>query len=159
MSEIIEKEEQMLSKEEFREKIMKIQDTMMDRDDCWTGDKLDEHCPLKHSYGDGLYVREIFMPKGTIIISKLHKKTHPYFVLKGKAFVATENGVVLIEAPYQGMTQAGTKRALYIHEDMTWITVHATDKTDLKEIEEEIISKNYEEFDLISKEVESCHGD
>lgn len=132
---------------EFRDKIMEVQEGMLSMEGSMIGEDLDKHCPLKHSYGDGCYIREIFMPKGTLIISKIHKKTHPYFVMKGKASVVTENGVEIIEAPYQGITKAGTKRALYIHEDMIWTTVHVTEETDLVKIEEEIISKDFEEYD------------
>lgn len=136
-----------LTKEEFRTKILKAQEDMKNLPNVFEGKALDELCPLEHSFGDGIYVRKIFMPKGTLIISKIHKFLHPYFVLTGKASVLTEKGIELIEAPYHGMTLPGTKRALFIHEDMIWITVHVTDKTDLKEIEKEIIAKDFDEFD------------
>lgn len=105
-------------------------------------------CPLKHTYVDGAYVREIFMPKGLLLTSKIHKVTHPYFILKGEVSVLTEEGTIRIKAPYYGVTQAGTKRLLYIHEDTQWVTVHVTDKKDLLEIEEEIISSSFEELDI-----------
>jgi hypothetical protein len=111
-------------------------------------------CPLKHSYGDGLYVREIFMSAGTFIISKIHKFNHPYFVLTGMADVITEDGITRIKAPYYGMTKAGTKRALFIIENMIWVTVHATKEKSLEIIEDEIISKNYKDFDeFLNKDI------
>lgn len=146
--------EQQLTRSEFRELIVSCEKELEKRSDSLIGQELDRHCPLKHSFGDGIYVREIFMPAGTVVISKIHKFTHPYFVLKGKVSVATEDGVVLIEAPYQGMTKAGTKRALYIHEDCIWITVHSTKFTDVKDIEDEIIAKNFDEFDLFTEGME-----
>ncbi|MCK5600849.1 hypothetical protein KAR91_03210 [Candidatus Pacearchaeota archaeon] len=132
---------------DFRKKIAATETGVLEMDGALQGKDIEKICPLVHSYGDGCYVRQIFMPKGTLIVSKLHKKTHPYFVMTGKASVATENGVEIIQAPYQGMTQAGTKRALYIHEDMIWITTHATKETDLDKIEEEIIAKDFNEYD------------
>lgn len=133
---------------EFRTKLMNLQDVVTGLDGSLHGKNSETLCPLKHSFGEGCYIREIFMPADTLVVSKLHKITHPYFVLKGKVTVATEDGTILIEAPFQGMTQAGTKRALYIHEDTVWITVHVTDKTDLAEIEAEIIAKDYEEYEI-----------
>lgn len=103
-------------------------------------------CPLKHSFGDGVYVREIFIPAGFYGVTKIHKKTHPYFILKGKVKVITEEGTVIIEAPFQGMTPAGTRRALVALEDTVWITVHATKETDLTKIEDEIIAKSFDEI-------------
>lgn len=104
---------------------------------------------LKHTFVDGAYVREIFMPKGALLTSKIHKITHPYFIMKGDVSVLTEEGVIRLRAPYSGITKAGTKRVLYIHEDTTWITVHVTKHKDLKKIEKQIIAKNYDEIDIL----------
>ncbi|MCK5602185.1 hypothetical protein KAR91_09960 [Candidatus Pacearchaeota archaeon] len=133
--------------DDFRDKIIIAEESMLKADGALKDKEIEQLCPLVHSYGDGCYIRQIFMPKGTLITSKIHKVTHPYFVMTGKASVATENGVEIIQAPYQGITRAGTKRALYIHEDMIWITVHVTNETDLDKIEEEIIAKDFEEYD------------
>ena len=138
-----------LTKKDFRGKISTTENKILEMDNAVTGKELDKLCPVTHSFGEGCYIRQIFMPKGTIIVSKIHKVTHPYFVMTGSASVATENGVEIINAPYQGITQAGTKRALYIHEDMVWITVHVTNETDLDKIEAEIIAKNFNEYDSL----------
>ena len=103
-------------------------------------------CPLNHSFVDGAYVREIFLPKNMLFITKIHKKTHPYFVMKGCVSVLVEDEEVLIRAPFSGITKAGTKRIIYTHEDTIWITVHVTDETDISKIEEEVIAKSFDEF-------------
>jgi hypothetical protein len=36
---------------------------------------------------------------------------------------------------------------VFTHKETVWTTVHATEKTDLKEIEEEIIAKSFNEID------------
>ncbi len=138
-----------LATKEFRDTIANDILCMKEMDNVLEGKEIEKLCPLVHSYGDGCYIRQIFMPAGTLIISKIHKKTHPYFVMTGKAWVATENGVELIQAPYQDITQAGTQRLLYILEDMVWITTHVTEETDLDKIEEEIIAKDFNEYDSL----------
>lgn len=112
--------------------------------------------PLKHTFVDGAYVREITMPKGALLTSKIHKIRHPYFVLRGDVSVLTENGVIRIKAPYSGITLAGTKRVLYCHEETVWTTVHITNETDLDKIEKQIIAESYDEMGIIvdSKEEE-----
>jgi len=115
------------------------------------GKDLDELCPLTHKFVDGAYIREIFMPKGTLLTSKIHKICHPYFVMKGDCSVLTDEGVVRIKAPYNGITQPNTKRILYMHEDTIWITVHVTKHKDLEQIEDEVIAKSFDEV-LITKE-------
>ena len=122
------------------------------------GKELDKLCPLKHTFADGLYIREIFMPKGVTLTSKIHKIKHPYFIIKGKCSVLTDEGVVELEAPYHGITEPGTKRVLYIHEDCTWITVHSNpDNTeDLKVIESRIIAKTFDEIPYKTKQIKEA---
>lgn len=85
-------------------------------------------CPLNHKFTPGLYIREVFMPKGTLITSQIHKTCHPFFILKGCVSVFSENdGEQLLRAPYSGITMPGTRRVLKIHEDTIWITCHPTD--------------------------------
>jgi hypothetical protein len=93
----------------------------------------------------GMYVREIFMPARTYALSKIHKTQHPYVVLSGRASVWTaDKGMVEITAPYVGITEPGTERFLYMHEDTVWLTFHPTNETDLEKIEDEVIAKRGE---------------
>jgi hypothetical protein len=103
-------------------------------------------CPLNHSFGDQLYVREIFMPAGCKVTSKIHKKRHPYFVMQGKVRVWTDGaGWQLIEAPFFGWTNPGTRRVLDVIDDTFWITCHANpdDTEDLEVIEKRIIEPHH----------------
>lgn len=113
----------------------------------------DPECPLTHTFAPGSYVRTIFVPKDTLIVTKIHKYAHITILMQGSALVATEEGLKTIEAPLIMTTKAGTKRAIYCKTDVLWSTVHATDKTDLDEIEDELIAKSFAEFDA-SQDVE-----
>lgn len=102
-------------------------------------------CPLNHTFLPGVYMREIFMPAGSKVTSKIHKERHAFFVMKGSANVwIDEVGWQLIKAPYSGVTEPGTRRVLKILEDCFWITVHSNpdDTEDLDLIEERIIEKH-----------------
>lgn len=120
----------------------------------------DDACPLKHTFTDGLYIREMRAPKGMLNVSKLHKTNHPFFILEGNVSIQTENGPIRIKAPYFGITKAGTKRIVYFHEDTVWITVHLNpnNTTNLDELEREIIAKNYDELPEHIKEKLLCHS-
>lgn len=128
-----------------REKVLVLEEKMKALPGAMIGDCF----PLKHTFVDGAYVREITMPKGAIVVSKIHKVCHPYFILKGDVSVLTEEGVTRLKAPYSGITLAGTKRVLYMHEETIWVTVHVTKEKNLDLIEEEIISRSFEEANLI----------
>ena len=110
------------------------------------GAMLGDCFPLVHTFGDGLYVREIQVPKDSLVVTKIHKLAHPYFVLKGEISVLTEKGEQRVSAPYYGITPAGTKRICYCHTDTVWVTVHATHETDLEKIENDIIAKDYDDI-------------
>ena len=60
--------------------------------------------------------------------------------------ILTEDGEQQISAPFYSITKAGTKRLIYAHTDCVFITVHATDKTDIEEIEKDIVTENYEDL-------------
>ncbi len=151
MQNVVKRKTSLRGKETY-DKMMEFENAMAQMQGAMFGD---DACPLKHTFGDGLYIREITMPKGMVLTSKLHKTTHPYFVIKGDVSVLTDDGVVRIKAPYWGMTKAGTKRILKIHEETIWCTVHATEETDLEIIETEVIAETYEELPgCVRKEIE-----
>lgn len=84
--------------------------------------------PLNHIFTPKMYVRQIFMPKGTLLTSRIHNTTHPYCVSLGSANVQIDLGEwVTIKAPYLGVTSAGTRRVLFILEDCLWQTFHPLD--------------------------------
>lgn len=96
--------------------------------------------PVTHRFTPGLYAREIFMPAGTLLSSKIHKTEHPYVVLSGKVSVwVNDDEEILIEGPYVGITKPGTRRVLYIHEDTRWITFHPSEETELEKLEAQLI--------------------
>lgn len=101
-------------------------------------------CPLTHTFTESLYTRRIFMPAGTLVVSKIHKTRHPYRILEGVALVKiNDSDWERLEAKHEGTTEPGTRRILLIEEDCVWETDHALDKAGetLEEIEERIIEK------------------
>jgi hypothetical protein len=83
------------------------------------------HMPVTHRFTPGLYVREIFMPAGTVLTSRCHLTEHPFVVLSGHAVVRIPGGEPLhLMGGHLGITAAGTRRALYIEEDCRWATFH-----------------------------------
>jgi len=147
-----EKRQLQLSKEQFRNGIMKVQENLENHPNGLTGEAMEKLNPLKHSFADGCYIREIFNPKGELLVTKIHKVTHPFFLMKGDMTILMEDGIKRIKAPHYGITPAGTKRIIYCHEDCVFVTVHATKLTDIAIIEEEVIAKDFDEFD--KKEIE-----
>ncbi len=99
-------------------------------------------CPVKHHFSPGLYMREIFMPAGTIVIGKVHKTEHFNIIMQGSCYIVHDDGShEVISAPSVFVSQAGVQKVLVITEDMTWMTTHVTDETDIQKIEDMIIEQ------------------
>lgn len=82
-------------------------------------------CGLKHSFPDGMYVRQVTMPAGSIVTSRIHKFENPFFILSGRVIVLSEHeGAVTYKTGDSGITKPGTRRFLLNLEDTTWSTVH-----------------------------------
>jgi hypothetical protein len=110
-------------------------------------------CPLQHSFIDGVYVRTIFIPAGTVIVGKIHKHSHANILSKGEVSVFTEDGgLERLKGPLTMTSPAGCKRAVYAHTDTTWTTIHRTDETDLEKIEDWVIAKSYEDYEQFKLE-------
>ena len=97
--------------------------------------------PVTHRFTPGLYIREIRMPAGAVITSSIHNTEHPYVVSQGRCLVYREETGQweAIQAPHSGITKPGTRRFLIIVTDTVWTTFHVTDKTDVADIESEIM--------------------
>lgn len=107
-----------------------------------------EHLPpydpkVDHVFAPGVYARAINMPAGTTYTSKIHKTEHLVIVCSGRVTVSTDKEVSVVRGPCIFTTKPNTKRAVYVHEDCVWITIHATEETDLEKIEEQVIAKDY----------------
>jgi len=135
----------------YRKGVIKIEEKMREMPDVLIGDN--DKNPLKHSFADGCYIREIFNPAGELIVTKIHKISHPFFLMKGEMSILTENGFKRIKAPYHGITPAGTKRIIYTHSDIIFVTVHVTKERDLEKIEEEIIAKDFDDIRINKEEI------
>ena len=82
-------------------------------------------CPLIHSFTPGIYIRQIFIPAGTLMTSRVHKTEHHFILLKGVIVVKSDFEDVTYRGPFIGITAPGTRRALLALEDTVWLTIHA----------------------------------
>lgn len=120
--------------------------------------EMDTIYPVKHHLEDGLYTRELFIPKGHLVVSYIHKQNHPSFLLKGDISLLLDTGEIQrLKAPQKVFTKIGTQRVCYTHEDVTWVCVYKTRCKKIKSIEKEIYTLNYKELPMkiINKQLKS----
>jgi len=101
-------------------------------------------------FGCFTYAREMFLPKGTVVVGKIHKHDHVNVISLGRVIVVTEFGKREYKAPITFISEVGLKRAVYVLEDTVWTTVHLTKNAgedNLDKIEKEVIADSYTALD------------
>lgn len=118
--------------------------------------------PVKHYFSQGVYAREITIPKGTVLTGKIHKYSQLNILSKGDISVLTEEGIKRVQAPFAIVSPPGTKRVAYAHEESVWTTVHGTEERDLEKIEAHFIAQNNAEYlafrEMLKLEGSKCLG-
>lgn len=134
-------ESEVLSPEQRRAKILKLEAVMMAM--------TDRHIQIKttHHFAPGVYMREIFIPKGSTVVGKIHKTEHLNILSQGVLQVMTDDGIKTLTASTVIQSKPGIKRVGYALEDSVWITVHpnVTEMRDVDEIESVLIAKTFAE--------------
>jgi hypothetical protein len=93
----------------------------------------------RHYFAQGLYAREILIPKGMLLTGRVHRFEHLNIVSQGDITVWTEEGMKRIQAPHTLVSKPGCKRVGLAHEDTVWTTVHSCMETDLERIEAHLL--------------------
>lgn len=143
-----------VSPEEVRSLIVGLEGHMREQQDTGLSPHFDVQAgmPLKHLFAPGAYGRQITVPKDHWVIGKIHKHAHLNFLMKGRVVVLTEDGLMVMDAPFSFVSRVGAKRLVLALEECVWATVHLTDKTDLTEIEDEVIAKTFDDVPLLAHE-------
>jgi hypothetical protein len=101
---------------------------------------------VKHYFVPGVYVREIFMPKGAILTGKIHKYPQFHVITKGDLSILIDGEMVRLQGPINILSPAGSKRFAIANEYTYWLMVHGTYQTDLKAIEDFFTCDTEEEY-------------
>ena len=110
--------------------------------------------PTCHHFAKGIYVRETLLPANSVCVGKIHRHSTVNIITMGlvKAFNPEQPDLdKFMNAPYTFVSPGGSKRCVYAAQDSIWCTVHATESTDLEDIEEEFIIKDYNQLSAEEK--------
>jgi len=133
---------------DYRIALLRIERGMRQHPNCKDG----SFFPVKHTFAHGMYIREIFCPAGSMILSYIHKHSNPLFLLQGDITIIEESGRRRVKAPCSVITPAGTQRIVFHHTDTIVSTVHLNlnNEKDINKIEKELYVRHYNE---LTKEV------
>lgn len=91
----------------------------------------------------GAYVRELFIPKGMFITSKIWMKTRMWIIASGEVTFTTEMGTQRVKGPFRMVVPHGSKVAFFTHEDTLWFAITGVDAEKLEDIEDEVTTMDY----------------
>ena len=141
----------MLDQSQKREKISEFEAACLEE-----AESSSVELAITSHFCEGVYAREMFIPKGVSLVGGIHIKPNINIVSKGKIVVVTEFGKKVVTAPATFVSPAGTKRIGYALEDTIWTAIHATTLTDPEEIRREVIAPDYNTLDRLLEETK--HG-
>jgi hypothetical protein len=101
---------------------------------------------ITHHYGEGLYAREMFLPKGSIVLSRVHLADSINIISKGKVRIIDTNGDITREAPSTFLSTVGTHRIVFALEDTVWTGVHHSNKKTPEDVMEELTVEDYQTY-------------
>jgi len=144
----VKKEHRLISKE-FINKVEALENAMLFSQDTRIAKGNSDMFPLKHSFSEGVYIREMFMQKGGLVIGKLYKISHTWFLLKGELEVATDEGTEHYTAPCYVNAPEGTKRVLHAIEDVIFVNVYPNPDniTDIEQLEDMLTCTSYQKYE------------
>jgi hypothetical protein len=138
-----------------REEIQHLQDVLISQAD---GDNIEgdgknvihsKNFPLKHTFADGIYIRQMDMKTGSMVVGAIHNHLHVWFLLSGHLAVATEESIEEFVAPCYVLATPGAKRVIYAMEDSIFVNIHKNPENikDIKKLEDEIVSLTFKEYE------------
>lgn len=110
--------------------------------------------PVTHHFSPGIYMRELLIPKNTILTGKIHRHAHLNVILRGDISVLTEHGIRRLVGPCTLQSAPGIKRVGFAHEDTVWMTIHpnADDEHDMEKLEARYIAPDFAALEGITVE-------
>lgn len=142
--------------EERREAIMSLEQTIEDTPEL---QKLKIELPVTHHFHAEIYMRELFIPRGTILTGRIHLFDHFELLISGDLTMSTESDEPQRITGYtviKGM--AGKKRAFYAHSDSIFMTVHTSDEHEPEEMYDRMTCDSFEQYSHARKLIDECEA-
>lgn len=123
-----------------RDQVMALQDAMVNLPQA-------PGMTTDHWFAGGMYCRRIFIPMGTVVVSKVHKTEHLFIGCVGELQVAGQGENYTIRPGDVVPSLIGTKRIVHALTDVIVLTVHKTDRT----VADDGLEEDMVEIDPLSK--------
>jgi hypothetical protein len=96
---------------------------------------------VEHFFGGGAYIKSMSIPAGHTIIQHKHEYDHLSVLATGSVLVMVDDVVSMYTAPACILIASGKYHAVEALTDTVWYCIHATDCTDINEVDNQLIEK------------------
>ena len=94
---------------------------------------------ITHHFGAGVYAKETRIPSGSILVQHKHKHDHLSVLASGSIELIVDGVKSIIHAPACLTITANKHHGVKSLTDVVWYCIHATDCTDVNEVDEVLI--------------------
>jgi len=104
--------------------------------------------PIKHSFADQVYIRQMNMSEGDIVVGAIHNHLHAWFLMKGRVLINNNGEQIEHIAPCYTVSEPGSKRFIYALEDSIFVNVHKNPNNtkNIQELENKLVSMTVDEY-------------
>lgn len=107
----------------------------------WGLDQPQVECPVTHRFGPGIYIREVEMPAGSLVVGHEHIHAHANVMLQGRGILLVDGLRMEVKAPFFYNANPGRKVALWM-ETAVWQNIYPTEETDPDKLEDMLLIKS-----------------
>lgn len=94
---------------------------------------------IEHYFSAGVYAKEARIPAGQILVQHKHKFDHLSILASGSIELMVGDERTIVHAPACLTIEANKHHGVKSITDVVWYCIHATDCTDIDEIDEVLI--------------------
>ena len=94
---------------------------------------------IKHHFSAGVYAKETLIPAGHVLVQHKHKFSHLSILASGSIELMVDGERKIIHAPTCLTIEADKHHGVKSLTDVVWYCIHATECTDMDEIDEVLI--------------------
>jgi len=94
---------------------------------------------ISHHFSDGVYARQMMLPKDHFAVTHAHEYNHLSILASGRVTVEIDGNAEEFAAPACINIAAGKHHRIVALEDSVWFCIHATDETDPDKLDEVLI--------------------
>jgi quercetin dioxygenase-like cupin family protein len=95
---------------------------------------------INHHFSAGVYAKETLIPAGHVLVQHKHKFSHLSILASGSIELMVDGERKIIHAPACLTIEADKHHGVKSLTDVVWYCIHATECTDLDEVDEVLIA-------------------